>query len=160
MNANSVNVGRSPAPIQSPMHTGHSVEQASGTQQDRGLATMPWISWFRQVDAFVASLAGLTISVFGTLAIGSNLGQVPAFVPSAKTFTQAVAMVTTAPTGAAIILTVTSGISTLFTVTIAAGSTQGSATAAAGVLAATPIEVNITQVGSTFPGANLTVVLT
>jgi hypothetical protein len=156
MNANSVNVGRSPAPIQSPMHTGASV----GKPHDSGLPTMPWLSWFRQVDAFVASLAGLTISVFGTLAIGSNLGQVPAFVPSAKTFTQVVAMVTTAPTGAAIILTVTSGASTLFTVTISAGSTQGSATAAAGVSASTPIEVNITQVGSTFPGANLTVVLT
>jgi hypothetical protein len=156
MSANSVNVGRSPAPIQSPMHTGQSV----GSQQDRGLATMPWISWFRQVDAFVASLAGLTISVFGTLAIGSNLGQVPAFVPSAKTFTQAVAMVTSAPTGAAIILTVTSGASTLFTVTIPAGATQSSATSAAGVLGSTPIEVNILQVGSTFPGANLTVVLT
>ena len=121
---------------------------------------MPWVSWFRQVDAFVASLAGLTISVFGTLAIGSNLGQVPAFVPAAKTFTQAVALVTSAPTGAAIILTVTSGASTLFTVTIPAGSTQGSSTAAAGVLPSTPIEVNIVQVGSTFPGANLTVVLT
>ncbi|HEY6345663.1 MAG TPA: hypothetical protein VIY49_29540 [Bryobacteraceae bacterium] len=156
MSSTNVNVGRSPAPIQSPMHTGASV----GKPHDSGLPTMPWLSWFRQVDAFVASLAGLTISVFGTLAIGSNLGQVPAFVPSAKTFTQAVAMVTTAPTGAAIILTVTSGAYALFTVTIPAGSTQGSATAAAGVLASTPIEVNITQVGSTFPGANLTVVLT
>jgi hypothetical protein len=151
-----VNVGRSPAPIQSPMHTGHSV----GKQQDSGLPTMPWVSWFRQVDAFVASLAGLTISVFGTLAIGSNMGQVPAFVPAAKTFTQAVAMVTSAPTGAALILTVTSGASTLFTVTIPAGSTRGAANSSAGVSASTPIEVNITQVGSTFPGANLTVVLT
>jgi hypothetical protein len=155
MSAN-VNVGRSPAPIQSPMHTGQSVK----ANQDQGLATMPWVSWFRQVDGFIASLAGLTISVFGTLAIGSNLGQVPAFVPSAKTFTQAVAMVTSAPTGADLILTVTSGAYALFTVTIPAGSTQGSSTAAAGVLASTPIEVNIIQVGSTFPGANLTVVLT
>jgi hypothetical protein len=150
MSANSVNVGRSPAPIQSSMTTGRSVE----------MPATPWIAWFRQVDVFMSSLAGLTISVFGTLAIGSNLGQVPAFVPSAKTFTQAVAMVTSAPTGAALILTVTSGASTLFTVTIPAGSTQGSATASAGVSASTPIEVNITQVGSAFPGANLTVVLT
>lgn len=156
MSGNSVNVGRSPAPIQSPMHTGASV----GKPHDSGMPTMPWISWFRQVDTFVASVAGLTISVFGTLAIGSNLGQVPAFVPAAKTFTQAVAMVTTAPTGAALILTVTSGASTLFTLTIPAGSTAVTVNAGVGVAAATPIEVNILQVGSTFPGANLTVVLT
>jgi hypothetical protein len=156
MSANSVNVGRSPAPIQSPMHTGASVDKP----HDSGLPTMPWMSWFRQVDAFLASFAGLTISVFGTLAIGSNMGQVPAFVPAAKTFSMATALVTTAPTGASIILTVTSGSSTLFTLTIPAGATQASANAAAGVAAATAIQVNITQVGSTFPGANLTVVLT
>jgi hypothetical protein len=156
MSGANVNVGRSPAPIQSPMHTGASV----GARQDQGLPTTSWMSWFRQVDAFVGSLAGLTISVFGTLAIGSNLGQVPAFVPAAKTFTQAVAMVTSAPTGADLIITVTSGASTLFTVTIPAGATQGSANSSAGVLASTPIEVNLIQVGSTFPGANLTVVLT
>jgi hypothetical protein len=46
-----------------------------------------------------------------------------------------------------------------FTVTIAAGSTTGSATGTPSIGPETPVIINLTAVGTTFPGSDLTVAL-
>jgi len=106
----------------------------------------------------------LVISVPGTLAIQSNAGQVPAFYNRATALQGATLQVGSAPLGASLVVQValvTSPLTVLFTLTLAAGSTAVSATgaqisAAASIPAKTPVVVNITAVGSTFPGQNLT----
>ena len=106
----------------------------------------------------------LVITVPGTLAIQSNAGQVPAFYNRATALQGATLQVGEAPLGAALVVQVglaTSPPTVLFTLTLAAGSTVISATssqisAAASIPARTPVTLNITAVGSTFPGQNLT----
>jgi len=108
--------------------------------------------------------AGLTITVPGTLAIGSNAGQVPAFYNAATSLSGARLAVAQAPTGAALVVNVGlagSPETVLFTLTIAAGQTSVVATsaqiaAAAAIPANTNVLVDITAVGTTFPGAGLT----
>ena len=110
------------------------------------------------------SVGGLTITISGTLAIGSNLGQLPAFFNTDKTLQGATLALGTAPTGASLVVQVqalTSPPATLFTLTLAAGSTQVEASAAqiaaaAAISANALVLVNITAVGTTFPGADLT----
>ena len=107
---------------------------------------------------------GLTITVPGTLAIGSNVGQVPAFFNSEKTLAGATLAVTQAPTGAALVVKV--GLAgtpetVLFILTLPAGQTSVAASsseiaALSSIPANTNVLVDITAVGSTFPGAGLT----
>ena len=110
------------------------------------------------------SVGGLTITIPGTLAIGSNLGQLPAFFNAAKTLQGATVAVGTAPTGASLVVQVqalTSPPATVFTLTITSGNTLVEASAAqiaaaAAIPANALVLVNITAVGTTFPGADLT----
>lgn len=107
---------------------------------------------------------GLTITLPGTLAIGSNAGQVPAFFNAATKLSGATLAVTQAPTGAALVVNIGltgSPETVLLTLTIPAGQTSVAAgssviAALATIPANTNIQVDITAVGTTFPGAGLT----
>jgi hypothetical protein len=68
-------------------------------------------------------------------------------------------MVKLAPVGANLVVQVYAGTTLLFTMTIAAGSTTGSATGTPAIGPETPVIINITAVGTTFPGSDLTVAL-
>ena len=106
----------------------------------------------------------LTITVPGTLAIGSNAGQVPAFYNAPVQWQGFTLAVGSAPTGSAIEVNVglaTSPETVLFTLTIGAGDLSVSATStqisgAGAIPENTNIVLDIIEVGSTFPGANLT----
>jgi hypothetical protein len=101
----------------------------------------------------------MKISIPGTLAIGSNLGPA-AFYTSAVSLQNGVTcMVKQAPVGANLVIQVYAGTTLLFTVTIAAGSTTGSATGTPTIGPETPVIINLTAVGTTFPGSDLTVAL-
>jgi hypothetical protein len=101
----------------------------------------------------------MKISIPGTLAIGSNLGPA-AFYTSAVSLQNGVTcMVKQAPVGADLVIQIYAGSTLLFTVTITAGSTTGSATGTPGIGAETPVIINITAVGTTFPGSDLTLAL-
>lgn len=110
-----------------------------------------------------AAASALTITVPGTLAIGSDAGQLPAFFNAAKLLAGARLAVASAPTGAALVVNVglaTSPETVLFTLTIPAGELAVAATsaqiAAAGTIPANVnVVVDITSVGNSFPGANL-----
>jgi Flp pilus assembly protein TadG len=106
----------------------------------------------------------LTITVPGTLAIRNNAGQLPAFYPAVEEWSGFTLTVGTAPTGSQISVDVylaTSPPTLQFTLAIAAGTLSVSATpaqvaAAVSVPANTNVYLNITAVGSSFPGADLT----
>jgi hypothetical protein len=106
----------------------------------------------------------LTITVPGTLAIRNNAGQLPAFYPNEVQWQGFTLMVGTAPTGTAITVDVylaTSPPTLQFTLAIAAGTVSVSATpsqiaGAAEVPPNTNVYLNLTAVGSSFPGADLT----
>ncbi len=101
----------------------------------------------------------MKISIPGTLAIGSNLGPA-AFYTSAVSLQNGVTcMVKQAPVGADLVIQIYAGSTLLFTVTITAGSTTGSATGTPAIGAETPVIINITAVGTTFPGSDLTLAL-
>jgi hypothetical protein len=71
-------------------------------------------------------------------------------------------MVKAAPSGADLVFQVymnTSPAVLLYTVTIAAGATMGSAAGTVIVPANTRLVVNVTSVGTTFPGADATIQL-
>jgi len=107
----------------------------------------------------------LVITVPGTLAIQSNAGQLPAFYNQSVALQGATLQVGSAPLGASLVVQVallTSPPTVLFTLTLSAGSTSVSAassaiSAAPSIPAKTPVVLNITAVGSSFPGQNLTV---
>jgi hypothetical protein len=111
----------------------------------------------------VGALSGaLSLSIFGTLAIGSNLAP-PAFYLTNVTLSQGVTvLVTSAPTGADLVFEIYAGATPLFTValgnalTVAAGQTIGSVAGTPTIPEDTAVIVNIVQVGTTFPGANAT----
>jgi hypothetical protein len=125
----------------------------------------------RAISGGPASSAGganqLTITVPGTLAIGSNAGQVPAFYNAAVQWNGFTLAVGSAPTGTSpSTLEVNVGLAgspetVLFTLTIALGANRVSATTeqitAAGTIPSnTNIVLDILDVGNDFPGANLT----
>ena len=68
-------------------------------------------------------------------------------------------MVKQAPIGADLVIQVYAGTTLLFTVTIAANSTVGSTTGTPAIGPETPVIINLTAVGTTFPGSDLTVAL-
>jgi len=111
-----------------------------------------------------ASYTGaMSIGIDGTLAIGSNLGPC-AFFNGNTTLKAVRAEVKTAPTGANLSININVGGTLIMTLAITAGSTAVSATAtqitsAAQVPASTNVTVDITGVGTTYPGGDLTVSL-
>jgi hypothetical protein len=116
-------------------------------------------SWLYSLSPALALGSRLTVSVPGTLAIGTNLGPA-AFYTAATTVKSVNAMVKTAPTGANLVMTVQQGSTVLFTCTIPSGSTTCTASSSPQTVPAnTQIVVNITAVGTTFPGSDLTIQL-
>jgi hypothetical protein len=104
---------------------------------------------------------GVTLQVDGTLAIGSN--QAPIVALSASRAAQSVAVyLKTGPTGAGAIFNINLGGALWMTLTVAAGNTTVQATAAqlaaAGPLTASAnITLDITAVGTTVPGSDLSI---
>jgi hypothetical protein len=101
----------------------------------------------------------MKISIPGTLAIGSNLGPAAFYTSTVALQNGVTCMVKQAPVGANLVIQVYAGTALLFTVTIAAGSTVGSATGTPSIGPETPVIINLTAVGTTFPGSDLTVAL-
>ena len=101
----------------------------------------------------------MKISIPGTLAIGSNLGPAAFYTSTVALQNGVTCMVKQAPVGADLVIQVYAGTTLLFTVTIAAGSTVGSATGTPAIGPETPVIINLTAVGTTFPGSDLTVAL-
>jgi predicted secreted protein len=104
---------------------------------------------------------GLTLAVRGTLGIEADAA--PAlYLPAPQTPTGVRAYLKTAPAGAALTITIYLGATAWLALTIADGQTSATATSAAlvaaGLIAAgVNIRLGITAVGTTFPGADLSV---
>jgi hypothetical protein len=105
----------------------------------------------------VGAISGsMTIVIPGTLAIGSNLGPA-AFYPTEVTLGTGVSgMLQAGPFGADLVVTIYAGVTLLFSLTIAAGTLFASVAGTPTIPADTNVMVNITAVGTTFPGAGLT----
>jgi len=101
----------------------------------------------------------MKISIPGTLAIGSDLGPVAFYTATVSLQNGVTCMVKQAPVGADLVIQVYAATTLLFTVTIAAGTTVGSATGTPAIGPETPVIVNLAAVGTTFPGSDLTVAL-
>jgi hypothetical protein len=104
---------------------------------------------------------GATLQVSGTLAIGSNQAP-PLQLNASRTPNEVVALVGTAPTGAGLTININVGGVLWMSLTIAAGNLSVQATSAqltaAGALAGSAaITMDITAVGTTVPGADLSV---
>ena len=91
----------------------------------------------------------------GALTITTGTGKVPVMRDS--TLVSIRAQVSTAPTGADIILSIRLNGTSIGTVTITAGSLEGTLTLSQALTAGQSLTVNITQVGSTIAGSDLTV---
>lgn len=104
---------------------------------------------------------GATLQVSGTLAIGSNQSP-PLQLNATRTPTEVVALVGTAPTGAGLTLNVNVGGVLWMSLTIAAGdlsvqATTAQLTAAGAIAGGASITLDITAVGTTVPGADLSI---
>jgi hypothetical protein len=96
--------------------------------------------------------------VNGTLAIESDAAPNPYMVAaSSPSFLKA--YVKQSPTGAGITFTITAGGSPWASVTIAAGTTSAIVANPGAIVANSPIVVSISAVGTTFPGADLSIFL-
>ena len=101
---------------------------------------------------------GITFSNQGTLAVTTGLGRY--YMESAGTLTKIRASVGTAPTGANLIVSVLENGISVGTATITAGTFTGTTTLSSTYAAGDYFTINITQVGSTVAGTDLTVTLT
>ena len=104
---------------------------------------------------------GATLQIDGTLAIGSNQAP-PLQLNASRTPSAVLALVSTAPTGAGITVKINVGGTLWMSLTIAAGTTSVQATTAqlttaGSINGSSPITLDITAVGTTVPGANLSV---
>lgn len=98
----------------------------------------------------------IVIFVSGALAISNPAGNVNILVSFAASCTTLYGKVNTAPTGSSIIFTINKNGVSIGQVTIAAGSTSSSTTITATKLAVNDIiTVQITQIGSTVTGSDL-----
>ena len=129
-----------------------------------GNLSRPWMLFFA---ALAASVAGgsdgssFLFTVPGTIGIRSNAAPLIQ-APEDLTFSTIVAVVKQAPTGAGINVNVKAAGTLVGTVMIATGATSGTVTltgSAGGVNAGALLTIDITAVGTTFPGSDLTVQL-
>lgn len=110
--------------------------------------------FFRQVGTPMNT----TFFYGSTLAVTTGVGRAPITTNTAGTITEVRATVNTAPTGAAINLSVKKNGSSFATPSIAAGANAGSSTSLSTAVAAGDyITVDITQIGSTIAGSDLVV---
>ena len=94
----------------------------------------------------------------GTLAVTTGLARY--YLESSGTVTRIRASVGTAPTGSSIIVTLLENGISVGTATIAAGAFTGTTTLSSTYVAGDYLTANITQVGSTIAGTDLTVTVT
>jgi hypothetical protein len=109
----------------------------------------------------LSKVAGLVFQMQGTLGIESNAAQ-PLYLNRPVTVGDVKAYVQSAPTGSGITFTIYVGSTAWLTLTIPAGQTAVVATpsqisALTQIPANTAVSIGITAVGSTFPGADLSV---
>jgi hypothetical protein len=109
----------------------------------------------------LSKVAGLVFQMLGTLGVESNAAQ-PLYLNGPVTVGDVKAYVQAAPTGAGITFTIYVGGAAWLSLTIPAGLTSVVATplqigALTQIPANTAVSIGITAVGTTFPGANLSV---
>lgn len=100
----------------------------------------------------------LILSVPGTLAIESDAAALVQ-LQSTMNFTTAVLLLKQAPVGAALTIQAVAGTTTLGTMSVPDGATSSSASVTWTVPAGKVLMFNITGVGLTFPGSDLTIQL-
>ena len=106
----------------------------------------------------VESGGTLILTVPGTLAIESQAAPL-VLLASAQSWTSCVLIVKQAPLGAALTVAVNAGAKQLGTATIAAGKTSSTAKVSWNLPAATVLSIDVTGVGLTYPGSDLTIEL-
>jgi hypothetical protein len=105
-----------------------------------------------------AAPSELVLAVPGVLGIIASAAPLVS-LPEDATPTEIVALVKTAPVGAALTLQVLAGSSQVAIVVIAAGAVSASVPGGATIPAESVITLAITTVGTTFPGSDLTVMV-
>lgn len=145
-------VGTQTVPIRTPLY-------------DNGRLTRPWILFFEQLyrQAAERDVAPIALDKSGTLAVATNVAALRV-IHAGREASAVLAYVKTAPTGADLILSLKVGGTTWMTVTITAGTTSVSVAtatvaAAAAIAADSLITLDITQVGATVAGADLSVLI-
>lgn len=130
-----------------------------------GFAVRAWAAFFNSLHSKQDKKSSSTVvlTVDGTLAIGSDLAP-RISLPDDITTNGVRLQVKQAPTGAGLTVEIKQGTTLWITLTIAAGQTSVVATeaqlqAAALIPASTNIRIDVTAVGTTFPGADLTVMI-
>lgn len=122
-----------------------------------GTMSRPWLDFLQK--ALVNATPPIGIYVNGVLAIESDAAPNPYITVNAEP-SQLAAYVKQAPTGAPLTFTINAGGgSDWSTITIPAGSTSVTVNSPGGILANTPIRLNIKTVGTTYPGSDLAVFL-
>jgi plastocyanin domain-containing protein len=102
--------------------------------------------------------SGLSVVMLGVAGnITVQTGKSRYYAPRALTISQLRASVDTPPTGAPLIVSLRNNGSIIATATIAAGTNTGTTTLALAVAAGDYLQADVTQVGSTIAGADLTV---
>lgn len=102
--------------------------------------------------------SGLLLAVPGTLSVRSNAAPLVKLA-SSRRIAQLVALLKRAPSGAGITLRLQAGGAEVASVAIAAGATAGEASVSATIGAETLVTLDITGVGSVFPGADLSLLV-
>lgn len=100
----------------------------------------------------------LVLSVPGTLSIRSSATPLVSF-PASRTISRITALLKRAPTGGAVTVLVRAGGADLTSLTVPAGATTATIGLARAIAADAVVEVDITAVGATFPGADLTLLI-
>lgn len=134
--------------------------QAAITQIQQSVATAQATGSTGHASGSTASHGTLILTVPGVLAIQSQAAALVQ-LSSDTVFTSAVALLKQAPVGAALTLNVSAGGNVLGSATVGDGKTTASVDASGWKAAAknTTITVDLTAVGLTFPGADLTLEL-
>lgn len=110
-------------------------------------------------SATAGSAGLLRLAIPGILAIGTNIAPL-GFYTSAMPLSQASVALKGAPAGASISFEIYAGATLLWTVTVSASGTTGSATGAVTVPANTLITVNLTAAGgNTYLGNDATIII-
>jgi hypothetical protein len=96
------------------------------------------------------------IVIPGTLAIGSDLGPIAA-MPTTSTPANITVQLKQAPAGAALVVVVYVNGVVYATITVPAGATSASVATSTQIMAGQLIRVDVTAVGTTYPGSDMTV---
>ena len=138
------------------------VPSATPMYSSDGNMSMPWVMFFQALATAVlggGSSGAYLFTVPGTIGIKSNAAPLIQ-APEDITFSTVVGLVKQPPTGAAINVNVQDAGTVLGTLIIPAGSTSATLTLTSGsVNAGDLLTIDITAVGTTFPGSDLTVQL-